>query len=226
MGHFFILSILEKGQNKRKIQGKVLAEYDSPISGKIRVKIIDGKKVVNTDNTNYSYGILEDVLNHGLDQIPLNNINSILVLGMGAGCVIPSLRKRYDCHAPVTAVELDPILIEIADKEYGLKDSEELKVIQGDAYDYVLNTQDKFDLVVIDIFVDLQVPEQFYSNKFWENMERIVNLNGFVVFNTGIDLSEDDVYDFVDGLPDNFLYQVMFEVYESNTVVSLNKFHE
>lgn len=216
---------LEKKQSIQKIQGEVLAEYDSPLSGKIRVKIIDDKKIVNTENTNYSYGTLEKVLNSGLDQISLEDIDSILVLGMGAGCVISSLRERYNCHTPITAVEIDPILIKIADRKYDHKDSDDLKIIQGDAYDYVLNTQEKFDLVIIDIFVDLHVPEQFYTDEFWKGIERITNLNGFVIFNAGIDLSDNNIDGFLEGLPDNFLYQVMLEVYESNTVINLNKFY-
>lgn len=181
---------------------------------------------MDTAHTNYSYGSLEDVLNYGLDFVPLEDVKSVLLLGMGGGCIISSLKNRYNCHAPVTAIELNPMLIDIAAKEFEVKPSKDLQIIQADAYDYILQTQDSFDLTIIDIFIDLHVPEAFYKPEFWEAMTRVVKLNGFVLFNTGIDLTEEQVNNFLDQLPDCFLYQVMFEVYESNTLLILNKYYE
>lgn len=200
--------------------------YPSPINGRLKVKWRDGKKVLNTKHTNYSYGILEKVLNHGLNFIPLEEIDSVLLLGMGGGCIINSLKNRYNCHAPITALEIDPVVIDIAEKEFGITESEDLKIITDDAYKYVMETKDNFDLTIIDIFIDLHVPEAFYNSQFWEAMTKLVNLNGFVLFNTGIDLTEDQVNAFLDSLPDCFLYQVMFQVYESNTLIILNKYYE
>lgn len=201
-------------------------KFTSPINGFLEVKWVGGKKILDTEHTNYSYGSLEDVLNYGLDFVPLDDVESVLLLGMGGGCIIPSLKNRYNCHAPVTAIELDPMLIDIAAEEFGIKPSEDLQIVQADAYDYVLNTKERFDLTIIDIFIDLHVPEAFYKPEFWEAMTRVVKLNGFVLFNTGIDLTEEQVNDLLDSLPDCFLYQVMFHVYESNTLIILNKYHE
>jgi len=201
-------------------------EYHSPINGLLKIRWENGKKILDTEHTNYSYGSLEDVLNHGLDYIPLENINSVLLLGMGGGCIIGSLKNRYNCHAPITAIELDPMLIDIAAKEFGVVESEDLNILETDAYRYVTETKDSFDLVIIDIFIDLLMPEEFYKPTFWDAMTQVVNLNGFVLFNTGIDLTEEQVNAFLDTLPDCFLYQVMFEVYESNTLIILNKFSE
>jgi len=212
--------------NNHKISGRVLKEYHSPINGILRLKKLDGKKILNTDHTNYSYGSLEDVLNYGLDFIPLEDIDSVLLLGMGAGCVIGSLKNRYNCHAPITAIEIDPLLIDIASKEFDIKPSKQLEIIQTDAYDYALKTFNSYDLVIIDIFIDLHVPKKFYSDAFWKAISKIITLNGFVLFNTGIDLTEKQVHEFLDRLPDCFLYQVMFHVYESNTLLILNKFHD
>lgn len=213
----------EKTQNK---SSSSVREYNSSINGLLKVKWENGKKILDTEHTNYSYGSLEDVLNYGLDNIPLENVNSVLLLGMGGGCIIGSLKNRYNCHAPVTAIELDPMLIDIAAKEFGIVESEKLNILEADAYHYIVETKDSFDLVIIDIFIDLLVPEKFYKPEFWDAMKKVVKLNGFVLFNTGIDLTEEQVNDFLDSLPDCFLYQVMFHVYESNTLIILNKYSE
>ena len=212
--------------SSKKDAKDLITYYPSEVNGRLKVKWREGKKVLNTKQTNYSYGTLEKVLNYGLDSIPLETTQSVLLLGMGGGCIINSLRSRYNCRAPITALELDPVVINIAEKEFGITESEDLKIIIGDAYDYTLETKDSFDLTIIDIFIDIYVPDKFYSTEFWEAMAKSVNLNGFVLFNTGIDLTEEQVNAFLDKLPDCFLYQVMFNVYESNTLIILNKFHE
>lgn len=215
-----------KASENQRNEETSIRQYTSPVNGILEVKWWNGKKVLDTAHTNYSYGSLEDVLNYGLDFVPLEDVKSVLLLGMGGGCIISSLKNRYNCHAPVTAIELDPMLIDIAAKEFEVKPSKDLQIIQADAYDYILQTQDSFDLTIIDIFIDLHVPEAFYKPEFWEAMTRVVKLNGFVLFNTGIDLTEEQVNNFLDQLPDCFLYQVMFEVYESNTLLILNKYYE
>lgn len=218
---------MEKKLGTSKKDAKdLITYYPSEVNGRLQVKWREGKKVLDTKQTNYSYGTLEKVLNYGLDSIPLENIESVLLLGMGGGCIINSLKSRYNCSAPVTAIELDPVVIDIAEKEFGITESADLKIIARDAYDYTLETEDSFDLTIIDIFIDIHVPDKFYSTRFWEALAKAVNLNGFVLFNTGIDLSEEQINSFLDNLPDCFLYQVIFNVYESNTVIILNKFHE
>lgn len=215
-----------KSEKHQKDKATTEREYHSPINGVLKVRWEKGKKILDTEHTNYSYGSLEDVLNYGLDNIPLENVNSVLLLGMGGGCMISSLKNRYNCQAPVTAIELDPMLIDIAEKEFGVVQSKNLSILETDAYQYITETKDSSDLIIIDIFIDLLVPEKFYKPEFWNAMTKVVNLNGFVLFNTGIDLTEEQVNDFLDTLPDCFLYQVMFEVFESNTLIILNKFSE
>ena len=215
-----------KSEKHQKDKASTEREYHSPINGVLKVRWEKGKKILDTEHTNYSYGSLEDVLNYGLDNIPLENVNSVLLFGMGGGCMISSLKNRYSCHAPVTAIELDPMLIDIAEKEFGVVQSKNLSILETDAYQYITETKDTFDLIIIDIFIDLLVPEKFYKPEFWDAMTKVVNLNGFVLFNTGIDLTEEQVNTFLDTLPDCFLYQVMFEVFESNTLIILNKFSE
>lgn len=199
--------------------------FDSPISKNLKVKMIDGKKVLNTQNTNYSYGMLQEVLELGLESIPLDGVNSVLLLGMGVGCVIESLRVKFNNHSPVTAVELDPVVIKLAQKKFNIEAFHDLEVIEDDANVYISKTNKLFDLIIIDVFVDLIVPETFYQAQFWNELDKRLNLNGFALFNAGIDLTPKDIDTFLDQLPDTFLYQVIYNAFESNTVIILNKYH-
>ncbi len=202
---------------------KLIKEINSDINNKLRIVWEDGKKLLNTENTNYSYGTLVDVLEYGIDTLPLSMISSILLLGMGGGSIVKSLRAKYDCHAPVVAVELDPVVINIAHKDFNIEKEQQLEIHEADAWGFIENCQSQFDLIIIDIFIDVNVPKKFYDPRFWAMIEKNVNPNGFILFNAGIDLTEDEVYAFLDSLPESFIYQENYNVLETNTVIIMQK---
>ncbi len=151
---------------------KILRVYDSLINKRLKIVKKDGKKLLDTKNTNYSYGTLVDVLEYGLDNIPMPGITSVLLLGMGAGSIIKSLRSKYNCYAPIVGVEMDPVVIDIARNEFGVEADKSLEIYCMDAWDYIENSKKQFDLVILDIFVDVQVSKKFYEPKFWQLLEK------------------------------------------------------
>lgn len=177
--------------------------YNSNLNGKLTVAWEGDRKVLNSKNTNYSYGGLQEVLNRGLRQISMNNISSVLVLGMGAGSVVDSLRNEFNYQVPITGIEIDPLVIEIAEKEFKSVGFENVKWVLADAIEYVAEAKDKFDLIVVDVFIDAKVPQGIYDASFWRNIESLVADNKFVLFNAGIDLAEDKMYNFIDVLPES-----------------------
>lgn len=197
--------------------------FESEVNRRLKVVWQDGKKLLNTKNTNYSYGTLVDVLEHGLDTIPISKVSSVLLLGMGAGSIIKSLRTKYDSNAPVTAVELDSVVIKLAHKKFNIEHIENVDIHNMEAWDYVAQCDTQFDLIIVDIFIDIHVPDKFYKPKFWKMIEKIVTPNGFVLFNAGIDLDEAHAQKFVAKLPDSFIYQKNYNVLQSNTVIIMQK---
>lgn len=177
--------------------------YNSNLNGKLTVTWEGDRKVLNSKNTNYSYGGLQEVLNRGLRQISMINISSVLVLGMGAGSVVDSLRNEFNYQVPITGIEIDPLVIEIAEKEFKSVGFENVKWVLADAIEYVAEAKDKFDLIVVDVFIDAKVPQGIYDASFWRNIESLVADNKFVLFNAGIDLAEDKMYNFIDVLPES-----------------------
>ncbi len=193
--------------------------YYSEVNERLEVRWLNGKKILDTKDSNYSYGTLQEVLDYGLDSIPMKSVNSVLVLGMGGGCVVDSLRNKYQYKGLIWGVEVDPVVIDIAKNEFGLFEDQNVKVIQADAGEYITQSDSQFDLVIVDLFIDIHVPEQFYKVSFWENLLKRINSHGFVLFNAGIDLDEEKLDDFLFDLPDNFVYQIILNVLESNTLV-------
>lgn len=202
---------------------KLLRFYPSPINRRLKIFWKEGKKILNTKNANYSYDGLQEVLNKGLDRIPMEEINSVLVLGMGGGCVVDSLRNKYFYYGPIVGVELDPVIIEIAEKEFNISQYDDVEIIQADAKRFLPTHDKKYDLIVVDVFIDIKVPKKFYSPKFWKKIEDKVEDNGFVLFNAGVDLSQKDIDAFLDNIPDSFVYFIKINVMRSNTVFVLQK---
>ncbi|NLJ82870.1 MAG: fused MFS/spermidine synthase [Bacteroidales bacterium] len=202
---------------------QILKEYQSPINKYLKIVKKGNKKLLNTKYANYSYGTLVDVLEYGLDSIPLTNVSSVLLLGFGGGSIIESLRKKYDCHAPVVAVDIDPLIIDIARDEFDVKPNKLLEIHCMDAWDYIEKSNSQFDLIIVDIFIDMKVPKKFYKPQFWEMLSKNLTKDGFVLFNAGIDLFKYKVRNFVRKLPDSFVYQKNYNILYSNTVIIMQK---
>ena len=74
-----------------------LHQRTSMISGTLSVTLLNGKKLLNSPNTDYSYGRLQQVLRFGLEQIGFSAIKKqkkILILGIAAGSVVETLVKE------------------------------------------------------------------------------------------------------------------------------------
>ncbi|HLS30608.1 MAG TPA: fused MFS/spermidine synthase [Flavobacteriaceae bacterium] len=197
--------------------------FESAVNDELLILWEKGKKILNTKNTNYSYGGLEDVLNQGLYFVPIGEVKSVLVLGMGAGCVVESLRNKYNYQGPITGVELDPVVIQIANDEFDLQKDQLVEVIQADAAEYIAHSTRKFDLVIVDLFIDLKVPEQFYGKGFWQNVESRVNDNKFVLFNAGINLDHAEIKKILSNVPTSFEHQIRAKLSFTNTVINFRK---
>lgn len=167
-----------------------ITEKKIPSKVNTRLDVIwnKGKLELDTKHTNYSYGNLEKVLKNGLQFIGFEKIkkmNKVLVLGLGAGSIINILRTDIKFTGHITSVELDPTIIYIGEKYFKLNSfSEHHDIYQMDAFEYVLRCQDNFDLIIIDIFQDFKMPTFLFEDYFVKHLRELLNLNGFILFNT------------------------------------------
>ncbi|TDS64238.1 spermidine synthase [Myroides indicus] len=148
----------------------------------------NGRLVLDTENTNYSFGNLEKVLRKGLKYVgfsKIRNMENALILGLGGGSIIHLLRKDIKFKGTITSIELDPAIIFVANEYFNLDAlSENHTIMQMDAFEYVLTTEATFDLIVIDIFKDAEMPAFLFEKYFIDKLKSLLNLNGFIIFNT------------------------------------------
>lgn len=161
----------------------------SPLSHTLEVTWTDGKLVLDSKNTNYSFGNLQKVLRKGLKIIGFKKIKSmqkILVLGVAGGSVIRTLVDEINFKGQITGVEIDKTIIEIANTYFQLDKIPNLKIICDDASEYVSKTNKKFDLIIIDIFQDTKMPDFLFEFLFINKTCSLLNRNGHILFNTMI----------------------------------------
>jgi spermidine synthase len=162
-------------------------ETPSKTSTNLEVTWNNGYLVLDSKNTNYSFGSLQRALKKGLKYIGYERIKSfesILVLGVAGGSVIETLKKEVKFDGKITGVEIDATVVDIANKYFGLSKYDNLEIVIDDAFEFVLKTKDTYDLIIIDIFQDTIMPNFLFEDYFINRINFLLNVNGFILFNT------------------------------------------
>lgn len=162
------------------ITNKIHSSY----SGTLEITITNGRKYLNTAKVNYSYGTLQRVLEFTVRKVDLSGVKDILILGLGGGSIIKSLREVFNYQHGIVAVEIDPVIIEVAKNEFGIVADERTEILLADAYDYIALATRQFDLIIVDLFIEDEVPVKFFSTEFWKHIAAKVRRNGSVIFNS------------------------------------------
>ncbi|URC11377.1 MULTISPECIES: spermidine synthase [unclassified Flavobacterium] len=155
----------------------------------IEVTWANGELVLDSENTNYSYGSLQRILRYGLRNIGYDAIlkmNHILLLGVAGGSVVKTLVDEIQYKGKITGVEIDPEMIKIANEYFNLNEIKQLEVVIDDAFEFVLKTKNKYNLIIIDIFEDIKMPNFLFERFFSERICSLLQNHGFVLFNTMI----------------------------------------
>ncbi len=164
-------------------------ESKSEISQVLEVTWNNGKLVLDSKNTNYSYGSLQKVLRKGLVTIgfgKINAMNEILILGVAGGSVIKTLADEVQFKGIITGVEIDEKVIKLSNDYFGLNQIENYISILADAKEFLASTTKKYDLIIIDIFEDSKMPDFLFEEKFVDCCKQILQEKGCILFNTMI----------------------------------------
>ena len=200
----------------------------SELSKTLEVTYNNGELVIDSLNTNYSYGSLQRILAKGLRFIgkeKIQKMNHILLLGVAGGSVVKTLTKEFDYRNKITGVEIDENIIQIANKYFHLDEIENLEIVIADAFDFVLRSTQQYDLIIIDIFQDTQMPSFLFEKYFTERIEDITALNGYILFNTMIleksQNTRNDIY--IKNYSDKFAVNRLSKVEDHNEVLIINR---
>ena len=167
------------------LAGRLVEQVESELNGTLFVYHINGKYILNTANGNYSYGPLHKGFKKAFDRLDVKTraIENVLVLGFGAGSIVSILQEEYNLNCKITAVEYDPVIIELGEKYFNTQRFHNLTLQLTDAYDFVLNNNQTYDLIAFDVYNDDSIPSKLESPKFLKALKGLLKSNGMLVFN-------------------------------------------
>lgn len=144
-----------------------------------------GHFVLDSQHVNYSFGMLHNVFQKAFQQTntKVSPFQNALILGFGAGSVAYILQKELDFKGTITGVELDPQVIKLAEKYFSLNSLQNLKIEIDDAYSFIFKENKKYDLIVVDLFIDHFIPEKFDKKEFLVQLEKLLEKRGLLLYN-------------------------------------------
>jgi spermidine synthase len=176
---------------------KILAVTDSNY-GKIFVYEKDQKRCISSKHPNKATLLLTCIFVEKpiipafsyykliLGSLYINpNPQNILMIGLGGGGLVNTLSFILP-NSHIDMVEINPKMVEVSKKFFHLKETEHIKVFMEDGVEYIRNVSNnhiKYDLIILDAFVDYKIPQQFVNLEFMKLLKNILSSNGVVAIN-------------------------------------------
>jgi predicted membrane-bound spermidine synthase len=110
------------------------------------------------------------------------DIKRVLVLGLGAGS-IPVYLQRFVPGVMIDAVEIDPGVIDVARKYFGLRETGKFHLIPGDARMFLNRHAEPYDLIFVDTFSGSYIPFHLMTKEFYQLVRNRLSPHGVAAFN-------------------------------------------
>ena len=115
--------------------------------------------------------------------------NSALMIGVGGGGMLHYLQAYFPTMI-VDAVDIDPMIINIAERYFSLKPSDSLRLHVADGFQFIAESKAQYDIVFMDAFLKPAVDTdptgthlRLKTLTFYESIKARLTLSGVVAFN-------------------------------------------
>ncbi|HAL29237.1 MAG TPA: spermine synthase [Coriobacteriia bacterium] len=106
----------------------------------------------------------------------------VLVLGLGGGAIT----KRYWRDYPgvlVDSVEIDPVVVDVARDYFSLPEDERTRVFTQDARRFVQESDDVYDIVIVDAYYSDSLPFHLTTDEFLREVKAVMAPDGVLAYN-------------------------------------------
>ena len=118
-----------------------------------------------------------------LFESPENEINDVLMIGLGGGSMPRFLKKTFP-KVRIDSVDIDPIVVGVAKHYFFVDENEDHKIFVQDGRKFVENSKKKYDVVFLDAFnAEDSIPHQLTSIEFLEALKKCMSKNGLLITN-------------------------------------------
>lgn len=168
----------------------ILEETESRFNGQIQVQEdLFGRRRLLVGGLTQSGRAVENIWQKAIQQFGNLTIGNCLILGLGAGNAAKIINKYFP-KAKITGVEIDPEIILLGKKYFGLDKIKNLKIEMKNALTWVGICSDdsnhdnkKFDVILVDLFLGDYYPKEAENEKFLSEVKKLLKPKGYVIFN-------------------------------------------
>ncbi len=112
----------------------------------------------------------------------LTEVSTALVLGMSAGASVQQKLRFTDMS--IDAVEIDPKVVEVAEKYFGTRESGSLRIHIDDARSFLARTGKKYDFIEVDLFQGgPNIPSYVVTEEFFRLVRERLTDRGIMMMN-------------------------------------------
>lgn len=153
---------------------------------KYEVNYENGVKVLNSENANYSFGSLHQIMLKGIDEILKNHKpQSVLILGLGAGSILSIMKKKFKWPYTFKAVEIDADMVRLGQMHFAESQSDNGEILVSDANTAIYQLENaSFDLIVDDVFWDNIIPDFCKTKDYLQRNKELLKQGGVYLRNT------------------------------------------
>lgn len=106
----------------------------------------------------------------------------MLILGLGGGVLAKRMWRDYP-DITVEAVEIDPVVVDVARRYFGLPEDDRLRVHVADARRFVATSRETYDIVVVDAYYADALPFHLTTAEFFGEIDAVLAPDGVVAYN-------------------------------------------
>ncbi len=168
----------------------------SEINPHLYVSLSKGRYQLCTANAIYSFEDLYGNFRLAFQHLNWDALcgNRVLILGFGLGSIPLMLERVFQKdHLDFTVVEYDENVMYLAQKYImgGLTSHFEINI--SDAYVFVNQCTERFDLICMDVFVDDEIPVNMENIEFLHQLKERLSDEGILLFNR-LSRTKEDVF--------------------------------
>ncbi|PBO84726.1 MAG: hypothetical protein COA77_07735 [Thaumarchaeota archaeon] len=169
--------------------GTVILEEESQYSH-LDVVDIDNKRTLylngmmhsQMDKDNPNDLVLEYTKYFHLGGLFNSQLDKILFVGGGGFSGPKNFLENYP-DSFIDVVEIDSKVIDVAKTYFSLKDNPRLQIFNEDARTFLMNSDDKYDLIILDAYATDYVPFHLLTQEYFQILKEHLNPDGIVISN-------------------------------------------
>jgi spermidine synthase len=120
--------------------------------------------------------------NMTLGVIYPQEIKRVLMIGLGGGSISTYL-GRHMPDLPIDTVEIDPAVVNVAKKYFGIVETDKVRYLEGDGRVFLTRRKEPYDLILVDAFHGGYVPFHLLTKEFYALIKQRLTPAGAAAFN-------------------------------------------